>query len=43
MKKLLSITLLILLMFNFIFCNNSYADDPDIGEGKAKEILAVEE
>ena len=43
MKKLLSITLLILLMFNFIFCNNAYADDPDFGEGKAKEILAGEE
>lgn len=43
MKKLVSIALLILIMFNFILCNNAYADDPDFGQGKAQEVLAGEE
>lgn len=43
MKKLVSIILLILLMFNFILCNNAYADDPDFSQGKAKEILTGED
>lgn len=42
MKKLVSIVLLILLMFNFILCNNAYADDPSGPKTKAEEILTDE-
>lgn len=43
MKKLVSIMLIMLLMFNFIFCNSAYADDPDTGKTKATQIFSEEE
>lgn len=33
MKKLISIFMVIIILFNFIFCNNSFADDDTVFEG----------
>ena len=43
MKKLVSIILLILLMFNFIFANNSYASDPDTSQSTAEQTYKKDE
>ena len=43
MKKLVSIMLLILLMFNFIFCNNVYAEDPNGKQSQAEKTLMGDE
>lgn len=42
MKKIVSIMLLILLTFNFIFCNNAYADEPDGQKTKMQETYTGE-
>lgn len=42
MKKLVSILLVILLLFNFILCNNSYASDPDGEKSTSQEVYTEE-
>lgn len=42
MKKVVSIILLILLTFNFIFCNNAYAGEPDSQKTKTEKTYTEE-
>ncbi len=43
MKKLVSIMLIILLLFNFILCNNAYAADPGGAKTQAEKTFKEEE
>lgn len=43
MKKVVSIILLILLTFNFIFCNNAYAGEPDGPKTKMEQTYTGDE